>query len=43
MHTDKDDTIKLLNSIKNISNDKVDVETFGTSGTIKALIRKYMT
>jgi RNase P/RNase MRP subunit POP5 len=43
MHTDKEDTIKLLNSIKNISSDKVNVETFGTSGTIKALIKKHMT
>ncbi len=41
-HTEKDNTIKLLNSIRNISSKKVTVETFGTSGTIKALIRKFM-
>jgi RNase P/RNase MRP subunit POP5 len=41
-HTEKDNTIKLLNSIKNISSNKVSVETYGTSGTIKALIRKHM-
>jgi len=42
-HTEKDNTIKLLQSIKKISAQNVQVETFGTSGTIKALIRKYMT
>ena len=42
-HTEKENTIKLLNSISNISAKKVKVETFGTSGTIKALIRKHMT
>jgi RNase P/RNase MRP subunit POP5 len=41
-HTEKDNTIKLLQSIENISSKKVQVETFGTSGTIKALIRKHM-
>ena len=41
-HIEKDNTIRLLSSIENISSDNVTVETFGTSGTIKALIRKYM-
>jgi len=41
-HTEKENTIKLLNSIKKISSMKVSIETFGTSGTIKALVRKYM-
>ena len=41
-HIEKDNTIKLLKSIEEISSNKVTVETFGTSGTIKALIRKYM-
>jgi RNase P/RNase MRP subunit POP5 len=42
-HTEKENTIKLLNSIDNISTIEVKVETFGTSGTIKALIKKYLT
>ena len=41
-HTDKENTIKLLKSIKKISNKKVSIETLGTSGTIKALVRKHM-
>jgi len=41
-HTEKDNTINLLNSIKEISNSKVEIKTVGTSGTIKALIRKHM-
>jgi len=41
-HTEKDNTIKLLKSIKKISSNKVSIETFGTSGTIKSLIRKHM-
>ena len=42
-HTEKKNTINLLKSIKKISSNKVDVETLGTSGTIKALTRKHMT
>lgn len=42
-HTEKENTIKLLKSIKKISSHKVDIETLGTSGTIKALVRKHMT
>ena len=41
-HTEKENTIKLLNSIKNISLNKIDIKTIGTSGTIKALIKKYI-
>jgi RNase P/RNase MRP subunit POP5 len=41
-HIEKENTIKLLKSIKTISSYKVDVETLGTSGTIKALVRKHM-
>jgi len=41
-HVEKDDTIKLLKSIKSISSEKVEIETVGTSGTIKSLISKYM-
>ena len=41
-HIEKENTIKLLKSIKKISSNKVNIETLGTSGTIKALIRKYM-
>ena len=41
-HTEKDNTIKLLKSIKKISDRKVEIETLGTSGTIKSLIKKHM-
>jgi RNase P/RNase MRP subunit POP5 len=41
-HIEKDETIKLLKSIKNISLQEVNIETLGTSGTIKALTRKHM-
>ena len=41
-HTEKENTIKLLQSIEKISSQKVQIETFGTSGTIKALMRKHM-
>ena len=41
-HVEKENTIKLLKSIKKISSNKVNIETFGTSGTIKALTKKYM-
>ena len=41
-HTEKENTIELLKSIKKISSYKVDIETLGTSGTIKTLIRKHM-
>ena len=41
-HIEKDNTIKLLKSINNISSHKVKIETVGTSGTIKSLLRKHM-
>jgi RNase P/RNase MRP subunit POP5 len=41
-HTEKENTIKLLNSIKKISLNEADVKTIGTSGTIKTLIKKYI-
>ena len=41
-HIEKENTIKLLKSIKKISSYNVSIETLGTSGTIKALIRKHM-
>ncbi len=41
-HVEKENTIRLLKSIDRISNQNVTVETLGTSGTIKALIRKHM-
>jgi ribonuclease P/MRP protein subunit POP5 len=41
-HTEKENAIKLLKSIKKISSKKVEIETVGTSGTIKALIKKHM-
>lgn len=41
-HTEKDNTINLLTSIKQISSNSVSVKTLGTSGTIKTLIRKHM-
>ena len=41
-HTDKETTIKLLKSINKISNKKVTIETIGTSGTIKSLVRKHI-
>jgi RNase P/RNase MRP subunit POP5 len=41
-HVEKEKTIKLLESIKQISSAKVKIETLGTSGTIKSLIKKHM-
>ena len=41
-HMEKDNTIKLLRSIKNVSNKDIEIETLGTSGTIKGLIKKHM-
>jgi len=41
-HTQKENTINLLRSIKSISSNKLDIETLGTSGTIKTLIKKHM-
>lgn len=41
-HIHKDNVIELLCSIKSISEESVDIKTLGTSGTIKALIKKHM-
>jgi len=41
-HTEKENTIDLLRSIKEINSEKVNFETIGTSGTIKSLIKKHM-
>ena len=41
-HTSKDDTITLLKSITEINNHKVKIDTVGTSGTIKSLVKKHM-
>jgi len=41
-HTEKENTIKLLNSIKKISLNEINIKTIGTSGTIKTLIKKYI-
>lgn len=41
-HVEKDNTIKLLMSIKSVSSEKVEIETVGTSGTIKSLVSKHM-
>jgi len=42
-HTEKENAIKLIKSINRISSIKVKIETVGTSGTIKSLIKKHMT
>jgi len=41
-HIEKENTIKLLQSIQNISSNKVQLKTLATSGTIKALTTKYI-
>ena len=41
-HMEKQNTIKLLKNIKELSLKKVEIETIGTSGTIKSLISKHM-
>ena len=41
-HLEKDNTIRILNSIKKICSNKIELKTIGTSGTIKALINKHM-
>ena len=40
-HLYKDDVIGLLRSIERIGNQRVKIETIGTSGTIKSLNKKY--
>ena len=41
-HIEKEKTIDLLKSIKKISSRKIEIETLGTSGTIKALEKKHL-
>ena len=41
-HIEKENTIKILKSIRKISSHEVEIETLGTSGTIKSLVRKHM-
>ena len=41
-HIEKDNTINLLRSINEVLSSKIMINTLGTSGTIKALIGKYM-
>jgi len=41
-HLEKENTINLLRSIKSVSSKKVEIETLGTSGTIKSLVSKHM-
>jgi RNase P/RNase MRP subunit POP5 len=38
----KDKTIHILKSIKNISSEDIEIITLGTSGTIKGLIKKHI-
>jgi len=40
-HTEKENAIKMLNSIDKIGFEKVKINTIGTSGTIKSLIKKH--
>lgn len=42
-HTEKQSTIQLLQSIKKINHNPVDITTIATSGTIKSLIKKHDT
>jgi RNase P/RNase MRP subunit POP5 len=41
-HIEKENTIKLLKSIKKISSKNINILTISTSGTIKSLIKKHM-
>jgi len=41
-HNEKENTIKLLDSIKKILSDEIKIKTISTSGTIKTLIKKYI-
>jgi len=40
-HTEKQDTINLLQSITEINGKPVEVKTIATSGTIKSLVQKH--
>ena len=41
-HTEKENIINILRSIKKISSYDIEIITIGTSGTIKTLIKKYI-
>ena len=41
-HTEKENIISLLRSIRKINETNVKIETIATSGTIRALVRKHM-
>ncbi len=41
-HLEKDRTIQVLTSISEIASRRVTIETLGTSGTIKSLMKKHM-
>ncbi len=41
-HREKDRTIQVLTAISEIASHKVTIETLGTSGTIKSLMKKHM-
>jgi len=42
LHTGKNEAIRILNSVKKIGKTDVEIKTTGTSGTIKAAVRKYL-
>jgi RNase P/RNase MRP subunit POP5 len=41
-HIEKDNAINLLKNIRNIGLFKIEIETLGTSGSIKSLIKKHL-
>jgi len=41
-HMQKDNSINFLKNLKKINNQNVKIDTLGTSGTIKSLIKKHM-
>jgi len=41
-HVEKENTIKLLRSIKKITTKEIEVTTLATSGTIRSLMKKHM-
>jgi len=41
-HIEKERTIELLTSFSKIASHEIEIETVGTSGTIKSLVKKHM-
>jgi len=41
-HIEKENAIKILNSIEKIKSKKISIQTVGTSGTIKSLNKKHL-